>query len=558
MALISLWRGIVMCVSTRPGNGGCQPTRQLPRFAAFLLFTLQILLLPAAAPVTQFRAQSELLAWAAANPATSVQVIVQKALADQTVEQWVTAADGLITQELPIINAFAAEVPASQVRSLAALSGVRWLSLDAPVIESACSACIDTTKLQNLYNRTVRADQVWNLAPNLQGQGIGIAVVDSGIKVNHPDLANRVIVNIDKAGLALSANDGYGHGTLVAGVMAGNGSAGNGAYIGIAPKANLINVKVTTNLGASTESDVVRGLQWIYDNREKYNIRVVNLSLNSSMQQSYHTSPMSAAVEVLWFNGIVVVAAAGNNGSADLFPPANDPFIITVGATDEVATATLTDDVVASFSAYGTTEDGYAKPDLVAPGRHLVSTLSSRLAQMAVLHPANVVNSSYIRLSGTSLAAPIVSGAVALLLQDEPHLTPDQVKYRLMATANKNWPGYTPALAGAGYLDIYAAVHGVTTESANVGLPVSKLLTTEPSSLLTISINGSSVNWSSVNWSSVNWSSVNWSSDYWEPLGGLVNRQSALEPTDSAEGSEEFTAEVEEQNQRIFLPLVTR
>jgi serine protease AprX len=449
------------------------------------------------------------------------------------------------------------------VASLAALSTVRWISLDAPVVETTCAACIDTTKLQNFYNRTVRADQLWNRAPYLQGQGIGVAVVDSGIKVNHPDVANRVIVSIDKEGLALSANDGYGHGTLVAGVIAGNGSAGKGAYIGVAPKANLINVKVTTNLGASTESDVVRGLQWIYDNHKNYNIRVVNLSLNSSMQQSYHTSPMSAAVEILWFNGIVVVAAAGNNGSADLYPPANDPFIITVGATDEVATATLTDDVVASFSAYGTTEDGYAKPDLVAPGRHLVSTLSSRLAQVAVLHPANVVNSSYIRLSGTSVAAPIVSGAVALLLQDEPHLTPDQVKYRLMATANKNWPGYTPTKAGAGYVDIYAAVHGKTTESANAGLPVSKLLTTGPSSLLTISINGSSVNWSSVNWSSVNWSSVNWSSvnwssDYWEPLDGLVNRQSALEPTDSAEGSEEFTAEVEEQNLRIFLPLVTR
>src|SRR5439155_2122359 len=135
-----------------------------------------------------------------------------------------------------------------------------------------------------------------------------------------------------------------------------------------APNVNLINVKVSSDAGAATSSDVVSGLQWVLANKLTNNIKVVNLSLNSSVVQSYNVDPIDAAVEVLWFNGIVVVVSAGNNGSATLYPPANDPFVITVGATNDMGTASITDDTIATFSAYGTTTDGIAKPDLVAPG----------------------------------------------------------------------------------------------------------------------------------------------------------------------------------------------
>ena len=273
---------------------------------------------------------------------------------------------------------------------------------------------------------------------------------------------------------------------------------------------NLVNVKVSNNVGNATTSDLIDGLQWIKDNKATYNIKVVNISLNSTVAESYHTSPLDAAVEILWFNGIVVVVAAGNNGTGTgpvtLYPPANDPFVITVGATDDKGTPALSDDAMAVFSAYGTTEDSFAKPDLVAPGRNLISLLASTSAYGYVNHPVHRVDASYFRMSGTSMAAPVVSGAVALLLQDEPGLTPDQVKYRLKATANTTWAGYTAAQAGAGYLDIYAAVNGTTTQSANTNQVVSTLLTTGSGAV------NSAVNWNSVNWNSVNWNSVNWNS----------------------------------------------
>ena len=286
---------------------------------------------------------------------------------------------------------------------------------------------------------------------------------------------------------------------------------------------NIINVKVSNDDGSAMMKDVVQGLQWVLENKDRYNIRVVNLSLNSSIAESYHTSPLDAAVEILWFNRIVVVASAGNQGNGAIYPPANDPFIITVGATDDKGTSKILDDVVASFSAYGTTSDGFAKPDLVAPGKNIVARLVNSNMGLALAHPSNLVsNGVYFRMSGTSVAAPMVSGAVALLLQDEPGLTPDQVKYRLKATANKAFSGYTSTKAGAGILDVYAAVKGTTTNSSNTGTLISKLLFTGPdpvssNSVSWSSVSWSSVSWSSVSWSSVSWSSVSWSSDYWGP-----------------------------------------
>jgi serine protease AprX len=228
---------------------------------------------------------------------------------------------------------------------------------------------------------------------------------------------------------------------------------------------------------------------------------------------------------VLWFNGIVVVVSAGNNGSTAngiLYPPANDPFVISVGAVDDKGTAAITDDEVASFSAYGVTNEGFAKPDLVAPGKNIVSLLASDDDNLVLNHTTFAVNSStstrYFRMSGTSMASAVVAGAAALLLQDEPNLTPDQVKYRLTATANKTWSGYTALKAGAGYLDIYAAVNSATTQSANTNIPASQLLWTGATPVNWTSVNWNSVNWNSVNWNSVNWNSVNWNSVNWNSV----------------------------------------
>jgi len=217
-----------------------------------------------------------------------------------------------------------------------------------------------------------------------------------------------------------------------------------------------------------------------------------------------------------------VVFSVGSNVNGqvpvNIYPPANDPFVITVGAADELGTLGISDDRVASFSAYGTTEDGFAKPDLVAPGRNIISSMMSNSAHLVVDHPTHYVSPFYFRMSGTSMAAPMVAASVALLLQDEPDLTPDQVKYRLMATANKNWAGYTSAKAGAGYLDAYAAVQGSTMDSANTGLLVSELLWTGADHITWGTVSWNSVSWNSVSWNSVSWNSVSWNSVSWNSV----------------------------------------
>jgi serine protease AprX len=400
-------------------------------------------------------------------------------------------------------------------------------SLDTLADPALADSFVDGSQQVNVYNQVIGATQLWNTTNKLQGKGVTVAVVDSGI-YKTKDISGRVKVNVNFNPSYHDGMDRYGHGTFVAGIIAGNGTRSNGKYIGVAPKATLLNVRIADDQGMMYESDVIDSLQWIYTNKDKYHIRVANLSLNAAVAQSYHTSPLDAAVEVLWFNGIVVVASAGNNGTSTLYPPANDPFVITVGATDDRGTLGLADDAVAAFSAYGLSESGLPKPELVAPGRMIVGLLPENdKLSIGRGHQSNRIDNTYFKMSGTSVSAPMVSGAVAILLQDEPTLTPDQVKYRLMATANKEWAGYDPSLAGAGYLDIYAAVYSTTTQSANLGLSASPLLLTgsDPVAWNSVnwnsvnwnSVNWNSVNWNSVNWNSVNWNSVNWNSDYWEP-----------------------------------------
>jgi serine protease AprX len=191
--------------------------------------------------------------------------------------------------------------------------------------------------------------------------------------------------------------------------------------------------------------------------------------------------------------------------------------VITVGATDDKSTPGTSDDTIASFSAYGTTTDGIAKPDLVAPGTNIVSLMANPNSLLATRYPDHVVNQTYFRMSGTSMAAPMVAGAVALLLQDEPHLTPDQVKYRLKATAR---PFDTPTRAGAGYLDVNTTIRGNTTASTNTGITASRLLWSGPTSLpwqsnAWDSASWGSASWGSASWGSASWGSASWGSDYW-------------------------------------------
>ena len=510
-----------------PGRGWFRFTRWLMLIAAML-----VILPVAPASVASFPIQSDLMAIATNQPNAMLHLIIQKRTTGTQLEQQVLRLGGRITKDLGIINAFAADVPASELAHLTHNSAVRWISLDAPVVKTGCvgtAPCVDAGKLKDHYNKAVHAPPVWGMKnpQYLQGQGIGIAVVDTGIAADHPDLqdatgTSRVVAAVSFNSTATSPADLYGHGTHVAGIIAGNGASSGGAYVGIAPKANLINVKVSDDQGVATSSDVVAGLQWVLNNKDAYNIRVVNLSLNSSVMQSYNVDPIDAAVEILWFNKIVVVTAAGNDGKNALYPPANDPFVITVGSVDDRGSDSQGDDLLTSFSGWGTTPDGVSKPDLVAPGLDIISLLASPNAALPKAHPDHLVSGSpaYFRMSGTSMAAPMVSGAVALLLQDEPNLNPDQVKYRLKSTAHNV---KSTAGIGAGELTIDAAIKSSSLQTANTGQAASQMLWSGSTPVTWTSVNWTSVNWTSVNWTSVNWTSVNWTdinwtgSEYWGP-----------------------------------------
>jgi serine protease AprX len=348
-----------------------------------LLLALLASLMPAAsAPVA--RAQPVLLVMAARNSGAQVGVIVQKTARGARVEDLVVRLGGTITKDLRIINAFAARLPAKAVPELAKAAGVRWMSLDAPVVGAGRGKPPDPKPTPtpvpwppNYYLDTLSVRRVWDMG--LQGQGIGVAVIDSGI-TQDPDLSN-IQRQMSFSSNSMTVVDVYGHGTHVAGIVAGNGMNSGGTYMGMAPGVSLLGLKISDELGMAYESDTVAAMQWVLDNKSQYNIRVVNLSINSTMEQSYHASPLDAAAEILWFNGIVVVASAGNKGpgtgpnTIDA-APANDPFIITVGASDEKANLKIRDDSIAPFSAYGTTMDGFVKPDIIAPGKDIISVLA--------------------------------------------------------------------------------------------------------------------------------------------------------------------------------------
>lgn len=469
----------------------------------------------------------------------SSRVIVQHGGNESAVREYVSAAGGQVVKSWHIMPALVAELPVGALPALAEIKGVRWISPDGPVFSSSNgrgngggsgggdgggggTSELPTT---SIYLESLRVPPVWEMG--LTGSGIGVAVIDSGVTYskdfevdptsNAPH--SRVRIREDYDSQSAGAHDHSGHGTHVAGIIAGGGFYSGGDIRGIAPEADIISLRVSNAQGMSLESDVVDALQFVLDHRVQHNIRVVNLSLNASTEQSYHVSPINAAVEILWFNEIVVVVAAGNlGGSSGANPikaaPANDPFVITVGATDENMTAVNGDDTVASFSAFGVTQDGFRKPEIYAPGRHIVSVLASN-SDWDEQMPERAVGSEYIRLSGTSMAAPMVSGAVALLLEDEPNLTPDQIKYRLI-----NAGGLVTDANGRSqpYLNVYMAVNGNTTQSANTGIDASQLLWTGSTPVTWNSVAWNSVAWNSVAWNSVAWNSVAWNSVAWNSV----------------------------------------
>ena len=413
-------------------------------------------------------ASASLAAVPAAPPAPqgmSAVIVHGEAGAMAQLERSVVRSGGTVIRELKIIEGFSATVPAAQLGALRALPGVASIIEDAPLsFHSDYSPAADPYSMANTAIG-VGASTAW--AEGITGAGVDVAVVDSGVSpvqglagegkvVNGPDLS------LDSQNASTQYLDGFGHGTFMAGLIGAKdpgadlGAPGS-AYLGMAPDARIVNIKVGSNNGTVDVSQVIAGIDWVVQHRHDngLNIRVLNLSLGTNSSQSYQVDPLAFAAEVAWRAGIVVVAAAGNSGAANghLDDPASDPFVIAVGAAGSSGTGSLNNLLVAAFSSLG---NGTRNPDLVAPGSHLqgLRVPGSYIDQN---FSSAAFGNRFFRGSGTSEAAALTSGAVALILQKRPSLKPGQVKAILAQTAAA-LPNVAVQAQGAGFLQVAAGV----------------------------------------------------------------------------------------------------
>ena len=414
-------------------------------------------------------------------------------------------------------------------RQYSALGSVSASVTGAGLLRLAKRPGIFAITLNSSVTSTVKNPQKWPDAAGVRwfwgspaaksSQAATIAIVDSGVDDSNNQLGTRLLTQVDftPAGTSTRA-DGRGHGTFVAGI-----AAGAGQYGGTAPDANVVSLKVFDDLGRGMTSDVLRAADWILENKDRYDIRVANFSLQSGIATSFRFDPLDRAVEQLWQRGVVVVVAAGNyaeNGapSGVLFSPANDPFVITVGAVDVNGSPSTTDDFNAPWSAYGYTVDGFAKPELGAPGRYVIEWVPSGTS-LAAERPNAVVKTG-MQLSGTSFAAPVVSGIAADLIGIHPDWTPDQVKGALMRAATVTKAA--PLSAGVGEVNIQKALSD-KTPPPNPNAALEQFLVPDSNggaypvfdSASWLKVAQDNASWNSASWVDASWNTASWNSASW-------------------------------------------
>jgi serine protease AprX len=508
------------------------------------------------------------------TPDASVDVIVQSDTGVSRAESMLDRYDADSSMRLGIVDAAAGELRAGDLPQLAERPGL-VITPDQPVVLDLGKDKASRGKKGNKSDRVGQAEsfsssELWPAAvgveqlwPQLAGTdwhsksrptAPTIAFVDSGLDATRSDFGDRVLVQVNLTSLpGNSPGDGRGHGTIVAGLAAG--SAPN--HAGAAPTAGIVSLDVMDDQGMARTSDVIAAAQWILRNRKQYDIRVANFSLHSATASSFRWDPLDKAVEKLWFSGVVVVTASGNYGSVNNsvrmgFAPANDPFVITVGALDLKNSSNPDRADVPAWSAWGYTYDGFAKPELGAPGRSVLGPVPAG-STLAAERPKQLESSpegTYMRLSGTSLSAPIVAGIAADLLALNPVLTPDQVKGALMLTARDVRKVHTLA-AGVGEAYAVGAVGVASAPNPNRALDAylvqdesgDGMVFDDVSWLDAIKaspawdavswldgwadtswslVSWSDVSWSDVSWSDVSWSDVSWSDVSWTDVYGDV------------------------------------
>ncbi|HET9076612.1 MAG TPA: S8 family peptidase [Acidimicrobiales bacterium] len=459
-------------------------------------------------PVTGSCSPSTPSATTAAGSPTSTVIVVARGGA-QTAPAAVQCASGQVEMAFSAINGVLATVPTSQLPSLESNRNLA-VTPDLPVSLQSTPVSTGPHTPSDAFRQETGQSRV--LASGDSGAGVNVAVLDTGIAAL-PDFAGRLVGGVDLTGGGKPFSDGYGHGTFVAGLIAGNGVSSGGEYSGEAPGAGLVSIKVAGANGQTDLATVIAGVEWAIAHRQADHIRVLNLSLGFRPVVSALLDPLDRAVEAAWNDGIVVVTSAGNAGpfNGTILSPGDDPLAITVGALDDMATPSPRDDEMTNFSSVGPTNpDGFMKPDLVTSGRSVVS-LADPGSTVYQQNPSALVGTSNFVGSGTSFSAAITSGAVALLLSHDPGLTPDQVKARLLGNATRG-PVGNPLVDGHGALDIAAAIASgpLDLHQSTAGLrpvPMGATVSLAPT--------GPANTWNPELWSGTAWNGTAWNGTAW-------------------------------------------
>jgi len=452
-----------------------------------------------------------LLEKANTDPGKKIHVIVQSKDGTSGALDSVSGLGADLRRRLASADAIAIDITAGKLASLAKKSGLT-ITPDATVRLSGM-----TNYSSQLWPYVSGDAWLWGSSLSPAPQAPTIAVIDSGIDANRADFdgGNRVAAQVNLSSMTPnSPGDGRGHGTFVAGIAAGSAPG----YAGAAPNAKIVSLDVMDDTGTARTSDVIAACDWILANKSTYNIRVANFSLHSGAKNHFYNDPLDRAVERLWFNGVFVVAAAGNYGSAAgpsgvLYAPGNDPFVMTVGAVDLGTSIFRSDDTAAPWSAWGYTEDGFSKPEIGAAGRYMVGPVPTG-STLVAQRPDHVVAPGYMELSGTSFAAPVIAGTAAQILARHPGWTPDQVKGALMLTA-KTLPSAVRGSLGVGGVDAYAAA--MLGYAPNPNLALRKYVNSSgPGGDLSFdaaswaSVVQGSASWATASWADASWADASW------------------------------------------------
>jgi serine protease AprX len=448
---------------------------------------------------------------AAAAPSDQLAVIVlgQPGTTTESIRTKVKAV-GKIDRTFDVISGVSADVSGSALLTLAQDSAILSITPDSRVAKSSVTS-------GTIWPQATGVSSLWTDATAAPAPTI--AIVDSGIDASRTtDFGGRISAKVDFTG-SDDARDANGHGTLVAGLAAGASSA----YPGAAPNAKLVSLRVVDARGVAVASDVIAAADWIFQHRTQFGIRVANFSLHSAFPNYAAYDPLDAAVRRLWLTGTVVVASAGNDGPGRMvYAPANDPFVITVGASDIADTVARSDDGAAPWSSYGYTPEGFAKPELAAPGRWMIGPVASA-SVLASLYPQRAVAPGYMWMSGTSFSAPVVAGIAAQLLARHPSWTPDQVKGALMLTA-KTAPLAPPLSLGVGEVDGAAAAAVVNPPNPNAAL--ARWVKTDANgaeyfdaaawnAYVATDASWTDASWTDASWTDASWTDASWTDASW-------------------------------------------